>query len=371
MKSDLFKLLICILIIIFLYNCINLKESKNIEGFETLSSEEIKDLKEELKKLKDDVINNKIKENIPNNILQKDLYDNENIRKYINYIVRCKYLALFLEENDRDGFTFMKNSPKIEYYEDIYENTTKADLYTWISHFHDALLIKFIFELLLPVRDLDENKILYKKTVNNIMSEITSKITEEEKEEVDEKNVNIYLDAEINEEKNIPTNYLLGVDIDEVTDSKVTNYLRDKFKKNLENFKSRRKPDSKPALNLSEFIELVKKDDETKKIISKTIKNAKKMADEINKGIFGNENVDLEEIGVMYNTYLYFFIMISISTKKLFNELKQVKNEYKDNLEAITRISNNTTSISSRSGRSRISNGSNNKVGSFVRSIFR
>ena len=159
MKSDLLKLLICILIIIFLYNCINSKESKNIEGFETLSSEEIKDLKEELKKLNDDIINNKIAENIPNNFLQKDLYDNENIRKIVNFIVRCKYLALFLEEKDRSDFIFMKNSPKMEYYEDTYKNTTKADLYTWISHLYDALEIKFAFELLLPVRDLDENKI--------------------------------------------------------------------------------------------------------------------------------------------------------------------------------------------------------------------
>ena len=367
MKSDLLKLLIFILIIIFLYNCINSKESKNIEGFETLSSEEIRDLKEELEKLKDDIINNNIEKNIRHNILQKDIYDNENIRKFINYIVKCKYLALFLEENDRDGFTFMKNSPKIEYYEDIYENTTKADLYTWIFYLHYGLTIKFIFELIIPVRDLDENKILYKKTVNNIMSEITSKTTEKEKKEVNEKNVNIYLDAEINEEVDIPKNYLLGVNKDELTGSKmvVIEYLSEKFNKNLQNFTLRRNPESKPVLNLSEFIEIVKNDNETKNLISKTIKNAKKMADEINNGMLGNEELKFEDIKNIYSKFLHFYITYTISTKKIFNELKKVKNEYRNNLEGITRMSNNTISIRNRKKEN------NNKGGSFIGRFFK
>lgn len=369
MKSDLLKLLICILIIIFLYNCINSKKSKNIEGFETLSNEEIKNFKEELKILENDLIDNQIGSKIPEYILQKDIYDNENLRKFINYIVKSKYLALFLDEKDRPDSIFMKHFPKIEYYRDTYNDKTKYSLYEWILYFNLSLIFKTGLEVLFAIKDLNENKNLYKKTVDNIMSEITSETTEGEKEEVNEENVNIYLNAEIDKENNIPENYLLDVDIEELKNSineedTFSILSKNKFNENYENFKSRRKPTSKPSLNLSEFIKLVNNDNETKNLISKMIKNTKKITDEINNGIIGNKKIKSDEIAMIYNAVLAIYIYYSVKVKKLVKELKKIKNEYKDNLESITRTSNNTTSISSKS------KGINNNVGSFIGNIF-
>ena len=376
MKSDLLKLLICILIVVFLYNCINSEKIKNIEGFETLSSEEIKIFKNDLISLKEDLDKDKTLEN-PKKILQKEIYDNESIRKVVNYILRSKYLALFLEKEE-DRTDIMKNLPTIKDYEDLYSNKELWTLYSWIYFIYEDLVTKLIFDVILPIKDLNENKLLFKKTMNDIFSEITSKTTEQEKEIVNEEHVNIYLNAPKNEEVDISNNYLLDIDIDKIKDLKVNktknlynidSLLGNESYTNIRNFKSRRSPrdtngkNLEPKLNLSEFMELVKKDYETKNLINKTIKNTKKIADEINNGKLSNIKLDVNQIGRYFTTdYLTMFTMSAIRGKRVIDKLKNEKNDYKNNIEAITRISNNTTSKNNIEAITRISNNTTSKT---------
>lgn len=379
MKSDLLKLLICILIVVFLYNCINSEKIKNIEGFETLSSEEIKIFKNDLISLKEDLDKDKTLENIPKKILQKEIYDNESIRKLLNYISRIKYLALFLEKEE-DRTDIMKNLPTIKDYEDLYSSKEPWTLYSWINFIYEDLITKLILDVILPIKDLNENKLLFKKTMNDIFSEITSKTTEQEKEVVNEEHINIYLNAPKSEEVDISNNYLLDIDIDKIKDFKVNksknlynieSLIGNEFYTNIRNFKSRRSPKDnngekfEPKLNLSEFIELVKKDYETRNLINKTIKNTKKLADEINNGKLSNIELYVDQIIRYFNSYyLQYFTMSAIRGKRVIDKLKNEKNDYKNNIEAITRISNNTT-LKTKT----INKINNNTIGSFIKEI--
>jgi len=63
-NSNLIKLLISILIIILIYNCINLTKSISIEGFETMTNDDIELYKKGVKKLENRIKNEKIVEEI-------------------------------------------------------------------------------------------------------------------------------------------------------------------------------------------------------------------------------------------------------------------------------------------------------------------
>ena len=270
-NSNLIKLLISILIIILIYNCINLTKSKSksisIEGFETMTNDDIELYKKEVKKLENRVKNENIVGKIKEKIKRNNIYEDENIRLYVNYKVKKNYIDLFA-----DG------GKKIEDLKNDINKEEHLSLMFWIILTVMIFIKKIEIDVLLPIKDINEDKLLYKKIVNELSNEIglnkDDKKTDNEKmEEMDK--INKKTEEKLDQSKNI--NVLkLFVDAD-ISNSKINENVNIC----LDNMN-----DLNKSIKLDEYIYLLERNPIMKEFIKKLLKNGEKTTENINKSAY-------------------------------------------------------------------------------------
>ena len=271
-NSNLIKLLISILIIILIYNCINLTKSISIEGFETMTNDDIELYKKEVKKLENRLKNEQ--EEIKR-IKRNNIYEDKNIRLIVNYKVKKDYIDLFA-----DG------GAKLQ---DLKNEVTKEmhSLHMWIIITTVTFITKIDIDVLLPIKDINENKLLYKKTVNELSNEIglnkdDKKTNNEKMEEMDK--INRKTEEKLEKSKNI--NVLkLFVDAD-ISNSKIHENAKICFV-NMN--------DLNKAIKFDEYIYLLERNPILKEYIKKLLKNGEKTTENINNGAY-TTNKTINEI---------------------------------------------------------------------------
>ena len=276
-NSNLIKLLISILIIILIYNCINLTKSISIEGFETMTNDDIELYKKGVKKLENRIKNEKIVEEIKR-IKRNDIYEDKNIRLVVNYQVKDNYINLFA-----DGGT------KIE---DLKNEVNKEmhSLLLWIIITGISFMTKIETDVFLPIKDINEDKLLYKKIVNELSNEIglnkdDKKTNNEKMEEMDK--INRKTEENLDQSKNI--NILkLFVDAD-ISNSKID----ENFNICLDNMN-----DLNKSIKLDEYIYLLERNPIMKEFIKKILKNGEKTTENINNTAYptNKTKTEIEEI---------------------------------------------------------------------------
>ena len=266
-NSNLIKLLISILIIILIYNCINLRKSKSIEGFETMTDDDIELYKKEVKKLENRIKNENTVGKLKEKIKINNIYEDENLRLLVNYNVKKNYINLFA-----DG------GSKIEGLKNDIMKEQHLSLMFWIIITVMIFMTKIEIDVLLPIKDINEDKLLYKKIVNELSNEIglnkDDKKTDNEKmEEMDK--INKKTEEKLDQSKNI--NVLkLFVDAD-ISNSNIN----ENVKICLDNMN-----DLNKSIKLDEYIYLLERNPIMKEFIKKLLKNGEKTTENINKSAY-------------------------------------------------------------------------------------
>jgi len=291
-NSNLIKLLISILIIIFIYNCINLTKFISIEGFETMTNDDIELYKKEVIKLENRVKNEKIVEKIKR-IKRNNIYEDKNIRLIVNYHVKNNYINLFADGGTK--IQELKNEV----------NKEMHSLLIWIIMTVISFIGKIEIDVLLPIKDINEDKLLYKKIVNELSNEIglnkdDKKIDNEKMEEMDK--INRKTEENLDQSKNI--NVLkLFVDAD-ISNNKLnenTNICLDSMN------------DLNKSIKLDEYIYLLERNPIMKEFIKKLLKNGEKTTENINNTAYATNKTITE---------------IKETNKKNYEEYKKKLNEY-------------------------------------------
>ena len=292
-NSNLIKLLISILIIIFIYNCINLTKFISIEGFETMTNDDIELYKKGVIKLENRVKNEKIVEKIKERTKRKNIYENENIRLIVNYHVKNNYINLFADGGTK--IQELKNEV----------NKEMHSLLIWIIMTVISFIGKIEIDVLLPIKDINEDKLLYKKIVNELSNEIglnkdDKKRDNEKMEEMDK--INRKTEENLDQSKNI--NVLkLFVDAD-ISNNKLnenTNICLDNMN------------DLNKSIKLDEYIYLLERNPIMKEFIKKLLKNGEKTTENINSAAYPTNKTKNE---------------IKETNKKNYEEYKKKLNEY-------------------------------------------
>tara|TARA_B100001564_G_C20657443_1_gene679894 strand:- start:1621 stop:2781 length:1161 start_codon:yes stop_codon:yes gene_type:complete len=357
-NSNLIKLLISILIIIFIYNCINLTKLISIEGFETMTKDDIELLKKSVNELKEKTEKEKTAQNIKDKIKIKDIYENENVRLYLNYTVKDFYLKLFTESNSTYSLDNLKQAA----------NDEINSLHGWIYDTVSPLYLKIFLDVFIPIKDTNEDKLLFKKLVNELSNEIglnnnnnnkkatditkMDKINEKTEKMLDVSNIDVstlFLDADVSN-----SNIYENADI-------CLKHMNDR----------------KKSINFDEYIYLLKYNPLLIEFINKLLKNAKKTTENIknsayetNKSITEinkinkknreeylkkkkehekNKNsnepepdkyktidvltatfIEKQDLAILTNPiYNFIYIVQLLRFKKIFNKVKDLNNEYK------------------------------------------
>jgi len=356
-NSDLIKLLISILIIILIYNYINLSKRKSIEGFESMTKDDIKLYEQGVNELGNRITNENTNQKLTARVKRKDVYGDENYRLIINYYTKLFYIGLF---NNTDSSLSLDGLKK-------YVNKETLSLNTWLSYTNSTLFFKIYIDVLLPIKDINDDKLLFKKLVNEISNEIglnnnndnndndktkdmekMDKIIDKTEEMLDISNIvvsELFLDADIS-----------------------NSYMHENEKICLKHMN-----DTKKMINFHDYIYLLKKNPILDAYIKKLLRNAKKTTEYINDSTYKSdktfseiqainkknrtehkkdkssnkpdtyEKIDFFTVGLLekkdfvdiFSNELSFYVICSylLMFKKIFNEVKKIDNEYKVILE--------------------------------------
>mgnify|MGYP001169330461 CR=1 FL=1 len=355
-NSDLIKLLISILIIILIYNYINLSKRKSIEGFETMTTDDITLYEQGVNELGDRINNENTVQKLAARMKRKDLYGDENYRLIINHSVKLFYLGLFNNRDSSFSLDGLKNNVNKETY----------SLMGWIRDTNDSLLFKILTDVFLPIKDINDDKLLFKKLVNELSNEIGLNDNNDNNDNDKTKDMEkmeriIDKTEEMLDISNIVVSELF-------LDADISNSYMDE---NL-NICLKHMNDTKKLITFNDYIYLLKKNPILDAYIKKLLKNAKKTTEYINDSTYksdktfseiqaineknrkehkkdksSNKPDTYEKIDVLtggfvektdfgfysHNVYINMLLHAHLIFKKIFNEVKKIDNEYKVILE--------------------------------------
>ena len=345
-NSDLIKLLISILIIILIYNYINLSKRKSIEGFETMTTDDITLYEQGVNELGDRINNENTVQKSAARMKRKDLYGDENYRLILNHSIKLFYLGLF---NNRDT-TFSLDSLK------NYVNKETYPLMWWIRETKESLFFKILTDVLLPIKDINDDKLLIKKLVNELSNEIG---LDDNATAIDMEKMDKIIDKteEMLDISNIVVSELF-------LDADISNSYMDENR----NICLKHMNDTKKLITFNDYIYLLKKNPILEAYTKKLLKNAKKTTEYINDSTYKSDKT-LSEIGAIteknrkehkkdkssnkpdtyekidvltagfvekkdflfytHNYFIYYIFSELLMFKKIFNEVKKIDNEYK------------------------------------------
>lgn len=352
-NSDLIKLLISILIIILIYNYINLSKRKSIEGFETMTTDDITLYEQGVNELGDRINNENTVQKLAARMKRKDLYGDENYRLIINHSVKLFYLGLFNNRDSSFSLDGLKNNVNKETY----------SLMGWIRETNDSLLFKILTDVFLPIKDINDDKLLFKKLVNELSNEIGLNDNNDNDKTKDMEKMERIIDKteEMLDISNIVVSELF-------LDADISNsYMDENLKICLKHMN-----DTKKLITFNDYIYLLKKNPILDAYIKKLLKNAKKTTEYINDSTYksdktfseiqaineknrkehkkdksSNKPDTYEKIDVLtggfvektdfgfysHNVYINMLLHSHLMFKKIFNEVKKIDNEYKVILE--------------------------------------
>lgn len=349
-NSDLIKLLISILIIILIYNYINLSKGKSIEGFETMTTDDITLYEQGVNELGDRINNENTVQKSAAKMKRKDAYGDENYRLIINHSIKLFYLGLFNNRDSTFSLDGLKNNVNKETY----------SLMGWIKETKSSLFSKIFTDVFLPIKDINDDKLLFKKLVNELSNEIG---LDDNAIAIDMEKMEGIIDKteEMLDLSNIVVSELF-------LDADISNSYMDE---NL-NICLKHMNDTKKLITFNDYIYLLKKNPILEAYIKKLLKNAKKTTEYINDSTYKSdktfseigaineknrkehkedkssnkpdtyEKIDVLTAGFVekkdfgfytHNLFINWLFSELLMFKKIFNEVKKIDNEYKVILE--------------------------------------